>query len=169
MAYDALFNAPKSLAQSPVWIRSHPEKTGLWFDVPIEIGEVVEANFTLHGECRLDLQDQNVGLELVHRSAGGYRRRSLARLDWRSIKGGHTNKKRSGWPYPIPRAPATHHHPFELNWIEGTTMRPGDLPVADGIDGELQTFESMRAMAGFLFRISNIDLVPRPPWVYTLV
>jgi len=169
MAYDALFNAPKSLAQAPVWTRSDPEKAVLWFDVPIEIDGLVVANFTLHGECRLDLQDQNVGLELIHRSAGGYRRRALGRLDWLSIKGGHTNKKRRGWPYPCPRTPPTHYHSFDLNWLGDTNMRPGDLPVADGIDGELQTFESMRAMAGFLFRISNIELVPRPPWVYTLV
>lgn len=46
-------------------------------------------------------------------------------------------------------------------------MRPGDLPVATEIDGELQTFESFRAMAGFLLRISNIELIKRPPWDYT--
>lgn len=163
MAFDALFNAPKQLVSAPVWTRSDPEKMALWFDVPLEIDGIVEASFTLHGECRFDLQDQNVGLELVYRHAGGHRRHALARLDWLSIKGGHTNKRRNGWPRPISRAPSTHYHPFELNWLGDTRMRPGDLPVADKIDGGLQTFESARVLAGFLFRISNIDLVPRPP------
>lgn len=45
-------------------------------------------------------------------------------------------------------------------------MRKGDLPVADEIDGELQSFEQARAFAGFYLGISNIELVKRPPWEY---
>lgn len=169
MSFDTLFNAPKMISRAPVWTRSNPENAVLWFDTEIEIDGVTEANFTLHGECRIDMIDQNVGLELVYRTANGYRRHSLARIDWRSIRGGHSNPRRRGWPRPIARAPDTHYHSFELNWLSGTKMRPGDLPIADKISEELQAFESLRSFAGILFRISNIDIVPRPPWEYKLL
>jgi hypothetical protein len=47
-------------------------------------------------------------------------------------------------------------------------MRRGNLRQAVDIDEELQTFEAFRDHVGNLFRISNIDIVPRPPWVYDL-
>ena len=169
MAFDALFNSNKLISRTPAWTRSKPQNSALWFDTELEIDGVTEANFTLHGECRIDLPDMNVGLELVYRSANGFRRHSLARLDWRALRGGHSNQRRKGWPRPVPRTSDTHYHSFQLNWVDGTKMLPGDLPVADEIDGELQSFESMRSLAGILFRISNIDIVPRPPWEYVLL
>lgn len=170
MSFEALAIEQKQIATFPGWQRAGLEKAALWFDAPLEIGGVTERAFTLHGEARLDLADQNVGLELVYTIPNTRRRFSLARVDWRSIKGGHSNKRRKGWPLRGKRLPETHFHPFDLNYNATTKkMRTGDLPVAVEIVGELQTFESYRAMAGFLLRISNIDLVERPPWEYRLI
>lgn len=170
MSFERLATEQKQLASAPIWQRAGFEKTGLWFDAPLEIGGVTEAFFVLHGEARVDLPDQHVGLELVYNIPNARRRVPIARMDWKSIKGGHSNKRRAGWPMKGKRVPPTHFHPFDLNFIAATgRMRPGDLPVAVEISGELQSFESALAMAGFLLRISNIDLVPRPPWEYRLV
>jgi hypothetical protein len=170
MAFQELASVTKRIARFPGWQRSGPEKSVLWFDAELEIEGVVEQGFILHGECRIDLPDQNVGLEIVYTIPGSRRRIPLARVDWLSIRGGHRNKRRKGWPMKGKRMPPTHFHPFDLNFNASTgKMRPGDLPVAAEISGELQTFESARAMAGFLLRISNIDLVSRPPWEYRLL
>ena len=170
MSFTTLATETKLIARFPGWQRAGFEKTALWFDAELEIGGVVEKGFTLHGEARVDLPDRNVGLEIVYTIPGTRRRIPLARVDWLSIKGGHSNKRRSGWPMKGKRVPPTHFHPFDLNFNASTgKMRPGDLPVAVEISGELQSFESARAMAGFLLRISNIDLVDRPPWEYRLV
>ena len=166
MSFDALVNQPKLLVNFPGWQRSGHEMNSLWFDAPLEIGGIVEPSFTLHGEARLDMPDRNVGLELVYRYPNSSRRFALVRLDWLSWKGGHTNPRRRNWPLRGKRVGATHAHPFELNFLpHKRAMRPGDLPIAVEIDGELQTFEQARAFAGFLLGISNIELVSRPPWV----
>jgi hypothetical protein len=170
MPFADFSTATKEIARFPGWQRAGFEKTGLWFDADLEIEGVVQQGLTLHGEARLDLPDQNVGFELVFKSPTTRRRVPLARVDWLSIKGGHTNKRRGGWPMPGKRLGPTHFHSFDLNWNASQgRMRPGDLPVAAEISGQLQTFESALAMAGFLLRISNIDLVTLPPWEYRLV
>lgn len=173
MAYKELFEAEKSLALFSGWSDPDPETFVMWFNAPLEIAldveGVVEANFTLHGECRLDLQDQNVGLELQFQLPGRRQRFSLARLDWRSIRGGHTNPRRPGKALSGRRAPATHYHDFWLNYeADKGRMAKGDLPFAREIIEVLQSFEDMRAQAGIFFNINNIELVKRPPWAYDL-
>lgn len=166
MSFDAIVNQPKAIATFTDWQLG--ENSALWFNAPLEIGGIVEPGIVLHGEARIDMPNRNVGLEILYQIPQTKKRFALARLDWRWWSGGHRNKRRKGWPLPGKRVGATHFHPFELNWVASTKrMRPGDLPVATGIDGELQSFESFRAMAGFLLGISNIELVKRPPWDYT--
>lgn len=166
MSFDALVNQPKIIAQFPDW--QFGANSALWFDAPLEIGGIVEPGFMLHGEARSDMPNRNVGLELVYKNPNTKRRFALARLDWKTWRGQHRNKRRQGWPLRGKKVGPTHFHPFELNWIaDKKKMRPGDLPVATDITGELQTFESFRAMAGFLLGINNIELVKRPPWEYT--
>lgn len=169
MPLSALANEGKLIARFPGWQRSGPERVALWFNADLEIGGVVEAGFTLHGEARIDLPDQNVGLELVYQIPGSKRRFSIARLDWRSIKGGHSNNRRPEGMGLKRRVGPTHFHRFELNYVASAgRMRAGDLPYAEEIAAELQGFESARFYAGKLLGISNIDLVTPPPWEYVL-
>lgn len=169
MAYRELFEAQKALVSVPAWSEPQGETRVSWFDAPLDIGGVVEAGFILHSECRLDLPDQNVGFDLQIRLAGQKRKISIARLDWLSIKGGHSNPRRTGWPFSGIRAPATHYHDFEINYDEtNLRMLGGDLPFARAITEQLQTFEQARDSAGFLFRINNIGIVQPPKWEYDM-
>jgi hypothetical protein len=141
----------------------------MWFNAPLEVDGVIEANFTLHGESRMDLQDQNIGLEIQFQLPGRRQRFSLARLDWRSIKGGHTNPRRPGKALSGRRVSETHYHDFWLNYeADKGRMAKGDLPFARDIIDKLQTFEELRSQAGVFFNINNIELVNRPPWAYDL-
>ncbi len=168
MSFDALANTVKTIPLFTGWQTTGHEASTAWFEVALEIDGIVEPSVTLHGEARADMPDMSVGFEIYFRYPNSKRKVALARLDWKSWKGGHTNKRKRGWPEPERRRVGeTHFHAFELNWHpEKKKLRRGDLPVAAEIDGELQSFESARAMAGFLLRISNIDLVTRPPWRY---
>jgi hypothetical protein len=48
-------------------------------------------------------------------------------------------------------------------------MRAGNLRIARPIEEPLETFEELRKYVGKSFNISNIDIVPVPPWVYDLL
>jgi hypothetical protein len=45
-------------------------------------------------------------------------------------------------------------------------MRSGNLPQAESVEPEPQSFESLRDEVGNLFRINNISIVLPPPWEY---
>ena len=47
-------------------------------------------------------------------------------------------------------------------------MRRGKLPCARPVERELQTYEDVREYVGTHFKIRNMDIVPRPDWVYDL-
>lgn len=140
----------------------------MWFDAPLAIGGVTEVGLVLHGGTYATYPDRNVTFELVVRNVGGVRRLKLARFDWRSIKGTHTN--RVGPPgLKGKRVPETHLHEFELNWLAAENrMRGGNLPVARPIVENPQTFEQVREFVGKSFRINNIELVTPPEWEYNL-
>jgi hypothetical protein len=81
MAFRELFEAQKTLVSFPGWSEPEGEARVSWFDAPLDVGGVIEAGFILHGECRRDLPDQNVGFDLQVRLPGQKRKLSLARLD----------------------------------------------------------------------------------------
>lgn len=93
----------------------------------------------------------------------------LMRACWRSLKGGHSNPRRPGVRNSGLRVPATHLHPFDSNWQDDKQrMRGGNLPFADPIEEELESFTAFREYAGKRFNINNIDIVPLPEWEYRL-
>lgn len=169
MPLEALFNAPKAIARFPDWAAPEPETGYLWFDAPLEINGVVEAGLILRGGAFKQLRDQHVVFELIVTRPGILRRMPLARIEWRSIRGGHRNKRRSGSEWSGKRVGGTHLHAFEMNWSpELRRMRGRNLPMAREIDEDLPSFERLRDYVGNLFRISNIGIVSVPPWEYTL-
>ena len=168
MPYPTLFEADKAVAQFSGWSEPEPETGYLWFNAPLEIGGVIEAGLVLHAGCYRRMPDRHVTFEMAARSPGG-KRVPLARIEWRSLTGGHTNARRSGSPVSGRRVSDTHHHAFTLNWLETERrMRKGNLPQAMEIDQEIQSFESLRETTGNLWRINNIAVVKRPPWAYDL-
>jgi hypothetical protein len=86
----------------------------------------------------------------------------LGRIDWRPLQP-HTNP--AGGPYSLTRISASHFHTFQLNWLEREgRMRTGNLPRAQPLNRDPETFEELLAFVGKEFRINNLKMIERPPW-----
>jgi len=141
------------------------------FQTVLDIGGITEAGLVLTGLAFADYPDRAVCFELILSAHGGYRKIPLFRLEWRSLKGGHSNQRRHGCagPWGQKRVPATHMHTFQANWEpEKERMKRGDLPCAEPIGEEIQSFEQFRSFVGTSLNINNIGIVPRPDWRYSL-
>jgi hypothetical protein len=150
------------------WSKPNPETGVVYFDAPIEIGDVTETGVVLHGECVIDRPDCNVGFELRIQKQPGRRSVPIERLDWRSLEGGHSNV-RAPRPWTGKRTSWTHVHAFTMNWSRSEKrIRGGVLKAARDLYKELDTFEDVRREAGKRLRIKNIHVVTRPEWVYNL-
>lgn len=159
--------ARKEIAQFPGWSEPEPETGYCWFNAPLLIGGVVEQGFILHGGCLKRVPDANVTFELRARKPGGKRTVCFDRIDWRAVRGGHSNPRRPGSPVSGKRVGPSHHHSFDLNWLEAEKrLRGRNLPMADDIDEEIQSFESLLEFTGNRFRINNICVVTLPKWEY---
>jgi len=169
-ALKALTERNKSISYFPGWSEPEPESSYTWFNAPLDVAGVTEAGLVLHGGCLANAPDCNVSFEIAVIGMGGHRRISLARLCWRSLRGGHTNPRTHG-PEVLRglRVGPTHYHSFTANWIAAERrMRGRNLPFAEDVNEVLETFEAARDLAGALLRISNIGVVMRPEWEYDL-
>jgi hypothetical protein len=170
MSIPILVSSEKSIPVPVRW--SDPDRDeGGWirFQVPLDIDGITETILVLEGGTYSQHPDRNVCFELCLLGLGRNRRIPLIRVEWRSIRGGHTNQRRSRCSCKVRRVPETHIHPFEDNWLpDQKIMKRGDLPCAEPIKEDLQSFESLRDYVGTRFRINNISIVPRPLWQYTL-
>lgn len=169
MPLPTLAAASKAIAQFPGWSEPEAETGYCWFHAPLMLTGVVEQGFVLHGGYLKHVPEANVSFELLVSKPGGKRKIAIARVDWRAVRGGHTNPKRKGSPVSRLRVSPSHHHSFDLNWVEAEQrLRSGNLPMAEDIDQGIQSFESLRTTVGILFRINNIDVVTPPKWEYDL-
>lgn len=169
--HPALVAPIKSIAAFSGWSTPEADTDYSWFNAPLEIDGVVEPGLVLHGGCYADQPDRHVSLELRITRLPGRRQRPLERIDWRSLNGGHTNQRRSNCPkgFAGKRVSNSHVHAFEMNWDpEAERMKDDDLPYADDIAEELESFEQLLRYAAKRFRINNINLVLTPPWAHTL-
>lgn len=149
------------------WSKPHPETGAIHFDAPIEIGGIVERGVVLHGNCLIDRPDCHVSLELRIQRQPGRRAVPIERIDWRGLDGGHSNY-RARHPYSGREVNRTHVHAFSMNYSRSEQRMRKTLAAARSLYCEVGTFEEMRQLAGKRLRINNIDIVERPPWVYTL-
>jgi len=148
---------------------AYPVDGYIRYYVPLDIDGITEAGLNLSGGAYARLPERHVTLELSIQGHGGIRRIRLVRIDWRSLKGGHSNDRRCAGPWAGKRVPETHFHRFDLNWIESERrMRKGKLPCAEPIDELIPTFEDLISFAGIHLNIKNINIVPRPNWEYDL-
>lgn len=162
-----IFQAEKEIGFFPGWSNPEDETDYLWFDAPLEIGGVAETGLVLHGGCFAHRPDVHVSLELRISSQPGRRCVPLERLDWRSLEGGHSNRRRRCNRLAGRRVSDTHLHDFDLNWLEDQgRMQAGGLVCARDLEENLESFEDVRQFAGNRLNINNIDVVTRPPWVY---
>lgn len=163
-----LYHAEKRIAAFSGWSAPEPETGYCRFASPLEIGGVVEADFMLHGGAYRYHPDRHVTFELRLGRAGVKRKIPIARVDWRSLAGGHTNRRGPKLPWAGKRVGDSHIHAFELNWIEVEDRMRTDLSQAEPLPPEIDSFESLRDHAGNQFNISNMKIVERPYWEYEL-
>lgn len=170
MSLKNLFESAKIMPATVRWTEADPNDGYTRFLSTLEIGGLVEAGLTLAGGAYVHHPDRHVTFELAITDQTTSRRIRLARIDWKSLRGGHSNPRgRCGPDWSGKRLPATHLHSFWLNWIETEQrMKRGKLPCAEPIVEPLQTFEELRQFCGRCFRINNIEIVPPPDWVYEL-
>jgi hypothetical protein len=164
-----LFNAEKQIAFFPGWSPPEPETGYCRFAAALELNGVVEADFMLQGGTYKYHPDQHVTLELRIGKPGLKRKVPLARIDWRSLTGGHSNKRGPKVPFAGMRVGNCHVHGFEINWVDIEQRMRTDLSQAEPLPSEIQSFESLIEYAGKLFRISNIGVVEPPDWEYRLI
>lgn len=163
-----IFEEEKQIAYFPGW--SKPDETGyVWFDAPLDIGGITEAGLVLHGGAYIDFPEHHVTFELAVQNLKGRRRIRVARVDWRSLKGGHSNPRRRSHELSGKRVSCTHFHDFEINYDEekGRMDHPS-LRWARPIEPEPQSFEDLSLFVGKHFRINNIEIVDAPNWEYDL-
>lgn len=98
MAFPELAAALKAIAQFPGWSEPEPETGYCWFNAPLMVAGVIEQGFVLHGGYLKHVPDANVSFELRALKPGARRTIPIARLDWRAVRGGHTNPRRPGSP-----------------------------------------------------------------------
>lgn len=89
----AFVGSIKEIAVFSGWSDPEEETGYMWFDSPLNIGGVTEHGFTLHGGCYQRHPNKNVTFELRLKRTPGKKCTPLARLDWRSLKGGHSNMR----------------------------------------------------------------------------
>jgi len=170
MPLPRLVQSWKTIANAAEWTKPDPDDGYVRYSVPLDIEGITEAGLTLSGGAYARCPDRHVTFEMAVAGVNGPRRTRLARVDWRSLKGGHSNPRgKCPGPWDGMRVPETHYHSFELNWVESERrMKKGRLPCAMPISESPQTFEALRAFVGLHFRINNIGIVFPPGWEYDL-
>jgi|ERR1700730_6683125 hypothetical protein len=163
----SLFACRKSIAFFPGWSPPEPETDWICFSAPLAVDGIVEPGLQLFGGCFKTYPNENVTFELLIARTPTSRRTAIERFDWKSLQGGHSNKR--GRPEVIPRRTVpTHIHSFELNFQQKRSRMIEGLPLADNVASSLETFESVRTFVGSRLNISNIDVVAVPEWEYNL-
>lgn len=129
----------------------------------IELAGVTTPEVQLLATADLYVADARVMLQ-VQKTAGPGPLRPLYRIEWRP-KAGHTNRKVGPRRLHYREMPGSHAHRFLDNWVaaEGR-MLTENLPVADHLPSEPQTFAELVAIAALEFRIPNMVDLPPPPW-----
>jgi hypothetical protein len=166
MQFPDLVASRKEIASFPGWSEPEPETDSMWFIAPLSMGGVIAEAFALHGLCMKHVPDRHVIFELKAMGRRG-KKVSIARYEWRSLREGHTNSRRKGSTVSGQRVSATHYHSFDLNWLPAEhRMRSGNLPMAQSVEQEPVSFESLIEEVGKLFRINNMTVVLPPKWEY---
>lgn len=169
MPLPRLLAAEKSIPFANEWVKPEASDGYARFLVPLEVEGVLETSVTLSVGAYIRRPDRHVTFELSVRGVSGQRQIRIERVDWRDIRGGHSNQRSCRGLWSGRRVPASHAHTFNLNWVEAERrMRKGKLPCAEPLEPEPQSFEELRTLVGRRLNINNIDVVPRPPWEYDL-
>jgi hypothetical protein len=168
--FHPLVERVKSIAAPVTWSAPDPKDGRLQFLVPLDIDGVTVAELALRGVAYETRQDADVMLQLETGIAGVRTRVPLARLDWLPLSPIHRNPFRGPPEMQGRLISGSHAHLFEHNWLEAEQrMMRGNLPVAEAMPANCNTFAGMVAYAERVLRIGGLDGLPEPPWAPRLL
>ena len=144
--FKKLAKSEKFIPSSINWTHGDGSDGYTRFSVALDVGDITIASLTLDGGAYINHPEEHVTFELSILGHDSKRRIRLMRLDWKSLKGGHSNHKRKcAGLWGGKRVPETHFHTFELNWVESEQrMKSGNLPCAEPINEQLLSFGDLR-------------------------
>jgi len=166
MALSDIFHAQKVLSVAQSWAPG-PNNT-LHQLHSLEIEGVTIRGLFLRVRARADMPDEDVVFQLEYPSPGR-RDTAISRVEWRPITP-HKNQGNAPGDLRFLDIPGSHHHSFELNWLEiEDRMRRSNLPVASPISPDPANLDALLEFVRVSFRISGLELIPTPPWEKALI
>jgi hypothetical protein len=156
-----LFAAQKTLAGAPGWVLAEADR--LTLVSPVDIDGVTIEGLRFRVNTIQSEPDANVTCQLEYFPPVG-KGGPIARVDWRPFHR-HSNKMRGPHHLRNILISSSHHHSFDLNWNDqNQAMLKHNLPIATPIDPDPQDIGSLLAFVEKVFRISNAQSLPVPPW-----
>ena len=129
---------------------------------PLDLDGVTVAGLQVRLGANILHPNEEVRVQLEYHPAGG-RCQPLARLEWKPLSG-HNNKNKGPDEWKFKPFKQTHIHAFEDNWLTTEQrMLAGNLPIAIPIQ-ELDSYEEFLDICGKRLNITNMSIVPAPPW-----
>lgn len=163
--FKAVMDGDKRIVGSPAWSEPTGTDRRLRFVAPLLFKGRVMQGLELVGRAHVDLPHRDLSLTLIYMPTSNRRGAiQMARVDWRP-KVSHANDH--------PRCPphllgvdldGDHHHSFELNWSTGAGRLLMNLPIAEPINPQFQSFEELVDGVGALFKIENAATSIPSPW-----
>lgn len=131
--------------------------------VALEIEDVAVEGLVLRGSAYKNLPDEAVMFQLECLDGRTGRNHSIDRIEWRPLKS-HVNGGRGPQHLRHKILRGTHHHTFDLNWLKDEErMRKRNLPLADEINPDFETYDDLVDFVKKCFRITALEF-PVPPW-----
>ena len=156
-----LFEAAKTLTTNPRWV----DTDSTWFNLgcPIDVDQVTVEGLELRGGAGQTLPDRAVRFQLQLHPARA-RCIPLCRIEWRPISP-HTNPNSGPEHLRLLRIDGSHIHGFEINFLEADSrMRRRNLPIAEPLNPDPQSFDDLLDVVAKAFRISGMEKIEAPPW-----
>jgi len=156
-----LFESQKELAVKPHWVATD----STWFNLaaPLDIGGATVEGLELRAGAVQSLPDRAVRFHLQYHPARGPCN-PLCRVEWRPLSP-HTNPNKGPKSLQLRKIKGTHVHGFEMNFLDAEgRMLSGNLPIAEIINPEPNSFQELLAVVGKRLRINDMDQIEPPPW-----
>jgi len=155
------FESEKLLARRSKWIQ--PDSENLRLSCPLDIDGITVAGLEFCAYATRQFHNEGVRLQLQYLPPKG-RSYPFCRIDWKPFHE-HCNNGRGPADLKLLRMTGSHIHSFELNFIPETdTLRQHNLPIAEPLTPDANSFEDLLDFTAKLFRIGNMDWVSSPPW-----
>jgi hypothetical protein len=159
-----IMTARKAVRPLSAW---QPADSGgqIRFRAPLAIGGAIVEGLFLHGRSLISEPGRDVSFSLEYSPVGS--KATLDRVDWKPLTG-HTNKGAGPNELRFRVIEGSHRHSFNANLTSEGILRSGNLPIAEPIEAELPTFESLVRYIQRVYNIEGLENLPPPQWMEDL-